>query len=120
MQRPIKARSLPTQSPTSRRALDASFDRTHGRAALAELLADLNLAALNEPLKSETLLSCFIRIRASKADKARLKELGVSALPQRQKLANALAKAKRSKAIEARRRRWRLALPPAAECAKLV
>ena len=101
-QTPIKARSPPTAiTDEQARALTPAFDRTRtGRAALSNLLADLNLAALNEPLKSETLLSCFIRLEHRPDFLARLKELGVSALPQRQKLANALSKAKRAEATD--------------------
>ena len=63
-------------------------------AALGSLLSDIGLAAVD--LKSETLLSLILRLEDRPGCLARLKDLGVCVLPHRQKIANALAKAKRN------------------------
>lgn len=70
-----------------------------GRAALAAQLICLGLEALAERLQGETLRSCFVRLEDRPDFLAYLKEcVGVSELPLRQRLANGLAKAKRTEA----------------------
>ena len=65
-----------------------------GRRALCELLATtLKLEGL--VLGNETLRSCCVRLESRTDFLNTLKELGVSAIPHRQKIANAVSKAKR-------------------------
>ena len=69
---------------------EPAFDQ----AWLQRLLDELRYGELLAPLRDETALSCFVRLEERTDFLARLNELGV-ALPQRQKLANTLTKARR-------------------------
>ena len=67
--------------------------KSMGRAALRGLLSRIGFADLD--LGSETLLSLCMRLEDRPGCLVRLKDMGISVLPQRQKVANALAKVKR-------------------------
>ena len=64
--------------------------------ALIALLTSIELESLAASLREETLLSLFVLLEDRPNLLARLKELGVAALPQRQRICNALAKARRA------------------------
>ena len=64
--------------------------------ALVAFLDDLGLATLAPLLSSESLQSLIIRLEDRPGLLLRLKEAGIALLPQRQKIANGLAKCKRA------------------------